>query len=54
MGRKRTSNKINVNVYVDRDIVRKLKEYKVNRSLMFTNAALKEIERIENLEDDDN
>ena len=52
MGRKRTSNKENVIVSVDKDIMEKLRKYEVNRSQMFTKAALKEISKIEeNIED---
>lgn len=47
MGRKRTSNKTRVGISIDKDIKTKLQEYGVNMSLLFTNAALKEIERLE-------
>lgn len=53
MGRKRTSKKVNVIVSVDKDIIEKLRLYEVNRSLMFTNSAIKMIEKIEKKENNE-
>ena len=41
MGRKRTSNKKNMMLSIDKDLIKRLKELEVNRSLLFTEAAEK-------------
>lgn len=53
MGRKRTSKKKKVLVSVDKEIYEKLLEWNVNRSLLFTDAALKIIEELEKREKND-
>lgn len=47
MGRKRTSKKQQISVSVDKDIIDRLRELDVNRSILFTEAALKLLEEIE-------
>lgn len=47
MGRKRTSKKEQISVSVDSEIIEKLREYEVNRSVLFTEAALKYLEELE-------
>ncbi|MEK5234091.1 hypothetical protein MHB42_20595 [Lysinibacillus sp. FSL K6-0232] len=47
MGRKRTGNKRDVKLSVDNDLLDKLIELKVNKSALFTEAALKRLEEIE-------
>lgn len=53
MGRKRTSKKERVNVSVDIHIIDKLRELNVNRSVLFTDAALEYLEKMEKKEKDD-
>lgn len=43
MGRKRTSNKKDLMLYVDKDIIKKLKELELNASAIFTDAALEKL-----------
>lgn len=45
MGRKRTSNKKALNLYIDKDIIEDLKKLELNPSAIFTDAAKKELER---------
>lgn len=40
MGRKRTSNKKDMTLYVDKDLIKRLKELEINASAIFTEAAL--------------
>lgn len=47
MGRKRTSKKKKVLISVDEEIYEKLVEWKINRSVLFTEAALELLEKIE-------
>lgn len=46
MGRKRTSVKEKISISVDKDIIEKLRELKVDRSLIFTKAAKDYIEQV--------
>lgn len=50
MGRKRTSNKKDVTLYVDKDLLKKLKEWEINMSLVFTKAAQNMINDLEKSE----
>ena len=52
MGRKRTSKKKKVLVSVDVEIYEKLIEWKINRSVLFTDAALELLEKLEKEEKD--
>ena len=52
VGRKRTSKKKKVLVSVDEDIYLKLVEWKVNRSVLFTDAALELLDKLEKEEKD--
>lgn len=54
MGRKRTRTKKNINLYVEKDLIEKLKELELNASVIFTEAALKELKRHEELEESKN
>jgi len=45
MGRKRTSTKQDLTLWVDQDLVKKLKDLEINGSAIFTKAALKELEK---------
>lgn len=47
VGRKRTSNKRDVKLSVDNDLLDKLIELKVNKSVLFTEAAIKKLEELE-------
>lgn len=47
MGRKRTSNKTNMMLSVDKDLLKRLKELEINRSLLFTEAAEKLLSELE-------
>lgn len=47
LGRKRTSNKVQISISVDENIIKKLRELEANRSLIFTNAAEKFIREYE-------
>ena len=47
MGRKRTSKKKKVLISVDVEIYEKLVEWKVNRSVLFTNAAIELLKELE-------
>lgn len=47
MGRKRTSNKEQISISVDKDLIKKLRELEVDRSLIFTNAAKEYLENLE-------
>lgn len=47
MGRKRTSNKVNLNLWVDKDIVEKLRSLELNASAIFTHAAQSELEKLD-------
>lgn len=40
VGRKRTSNKKDMTIYVDKDLIKRLKELELNASAIFTEAAL--------------
>jgi len=44
VGRKRTSNKKDMTIYVDKDLIKRLKELELNASAIFTEAALKKLE----------
>lgn len=48
MGRKRTSKKKKVLISVDEEIYDRLVEWKVNRSVLFTKAALEHLKGLEN------
>lgn len=47
MGRKRTSTKRDVKLKVDEALLDKLIELKINKSALFTDAALKKLEELE-------
>lgn len=47
MGRKRTSKKRDVKLSVDESLLDKLVELKINKSVLFTEAAMKKLEEIE-------
>lgn len=47
MGRKRTSNKKDLTLWIEEEIIEKLKLYEANKSLLFTDAAKKFIEEKE-------
>lgn len=47
MGRKRTSKKERISISVDKELIEKLREFELDRSLVFTNAAKKVIEEFE-------
>lgn len=47
MGRKRTSNKVNLMLHVDKDIIEKLNEWNVNKSALFTEKALELLKELE-------
>ena len=47
MGRKRTSNKERILISVDKKIIEKLRELEVDRSLIFTEAALELLKEYE-------
>ena len=51
MGRKRTSKKKNYTISIDKDLMDKLKELEVNRSLLFTDAAKEYLRKIEEIEE---
>lgn len=53
MGRKRTSNKKDINLYVDKDIIERLKKLELNASAIFTDAALKELKKYEKTTNED-
>lgn len=44
MGRKRTSNKRDMTIYVDKDLIKRLKDLELNASAIFTEAALAKLE----------
>lgn len=46
MGRKRTGNKRDLTLSVDKDLVEKLLVLKVNKSVLFTEAAEKKIKEL--------
>lgn len=50
MGRKRTSNKTDFTLSIDKDLVKKLKELKINSSVLFTESALKLLQECEQKE----
>lgn len=50
MGRKRTSNKQKALISVDKDLLERLKELEVNRSLLFTEAAEKYLREMDEKE----
>lgn len=50
MGRKRSSNKRDVKLSVDKDLLEILIELNVNKSLLFTEAAIKKIQDIKEIE----
>lgn len=39
MGRNRSSTKKDLTLWIDEEIIEKLKEYEINKSLLFTDAA---------------
>lgn len=45
MGRKRTSTKQDLTLWIDQDLVKRLKDLEINGSAIFTEAALKELEK---------
>ncbi|MGE7839137.1 type II toxin-antitoxin system CcdA family antitoxin [Viridibacillus arvi] len=47
MGRKQTSNKERIMVTIDKDILEKLKELDISRSVLLTDAAKKLIQELE-------
>lgn len=47
MGRKRTGNKRDVKLSVDNDLLDKLIELKINKSVLFTEAAEKKLAELE-------
>jgi len=47
MGRKRTSNKRDVKLSVDEDLLDRLIELKINKSVLFTEAAMRKLEELE-------
>lgn len=49
MGRKRTGNKRDVKLSVDNDLLDKLIELKINKSVLFTEAAEKKLEELEKI-----
>lgn len=51
MGRKRTSNKTNMMLSVDKDLLKRLKDLEVNRSLLFTQAAEQYLSELEKKSD---
>lgn len=51
MGRKRTSNKRDVKLSVDNDLLDKLIEFKINKSVLFTEAAEKKLEELEKIKE---
>lgn len=51
LGRKRTSKKKNYVISIDYDLMEKLKELEVNRSLLFTDAAKKYLKQEHGLEE---
>lgn len=53
MGRKRTSKKRDLKLYVEEDVVEKLNILKVNKSVLFEEAAQKLIKQIEEAEEKD-
>lgn len=49
LGRKRTKTKKNINLYVEKDLIDRLKILELNASVIFTKAAQKELKRQEEL-----
>lgn len=49
MGRKRTKTKKNINLYVEKELIDRLKSLELNASVIFTKAAQKELKRQEEL-----
>lgn len=47
MGRKRTSTRKKLTLSIERELLEKLKEWEVNKSLLFTEAAKKMLEEME-------
>jgi len=47
MGRKRTSTKRDVKLSVDEDLLDRLIELKINKSVLFTEAAMQKLEELE-------
>lgn len=47
MGRKRTSTKRDVKLSVDEDLLNRLIELKINKSVLFTEAAMQKLEELE-------
>lgn len=47
MARKRTSNKQNLNLWVDKDLVETLKKLELNSSVLFTEAAKEKLKELE-------
>jgi len=45
MGRKRTSNKADFTLSIDKDLIKKLKELQINSSALFTEIAKKELDK---------
>lgn len=43
VGRKRTSNKKDMTIYVDKDLIKRLKDLELNASAIFTEAALEKL-----------
>lgn len=52
MGRKRTRVKRDLKLYVDDELIEQLNFLKVNKSVLFTNAAKEIIEKMEKIEKD--
>lgn len=47
MGRKRTSNKKNLNLWIDKDLLKQLKELDLNLSVLFTDTAKELLTKID-------
>lgn len=43
MGRKRTSNKTDFTLSIDKDLIKKLKELEINSSALFTKSAMEKL-----------
>lgn len=47
MGRNRTSTKKDLTLWIDEEIIERLKEYEINKSMLFTDAAKQFLDEME-------